>query len=258
MRMPQVSIILPVYNSERYLNRTITSILQQTMTDFELIAINDCSTDHSLQHLQEWAQRDSRIQVVTNTQNLGVADTRNKGIALAKGVYICFIDSDDTWHNDKLERQLAFMQQTDSDFSCTAYAMVDDEGKFIKNRMIDKQQIVLEDLLKENYICCSTAMLKAEIAKQHKMNGYYAHEDYVYWLELLQSGAKGHVQNQLLTRYRLAQTGRSANKGKAAQGRWQIYREYMAYNLVKSAWYFMHYAINGIKKYVGVGDSTTR
>ena len=247
--MPEITIILPVYNGERYLNRTITSILQQTMPDFELIAIDDCSTDKSLQHLQEWAQRDSRIQVVTNTQNMGVADARNKGIALAKGEYICFVDSDDTWHSDKLERQMNFMKQSLCDFSCTAYVMVDDEGKFMKNRFINKQQIVLEDLLKENYICCSTVMLKAELAKQYSMNGSYAHEDYVYWLDLLQNGANGMVLDETLVQYRVAQSGRSANKGKAAQGRWQIYRKHLHYGVVKSARYFMHYAMNGIKKY---------
>ena len=248
--MPQVSIILPVYNGERYINRTITSILQQTMPNFELIVIDDCSTDKSLQHLQEWAQRDSRIQVVANTQNIGVADTRNKGITMAKGEYICFIDSDDTWHSDKLEHQLNFMKQSCCDFSCTAYAMVDDEGKFMKNRFINKQLIVLEDLLKENYICCSTVMLKAELTKQYSMNGSYAHEDYVYWLDLLQNGVNGMVLDETLVQYRVAQSGRSADKGKAAQGRWQIYRKHLHYGVVKSARYFMHYAINGIKKYL--------
>lgn len=247
--MPEISIILPVYNSERYLNRTITSILQQTMLEFEVIAIDDCSTDKSFAILQEWAQKDNRIQVLQNEKNMGVANTRNIGIAKACGNYICFIDSDDTWQNDKLEHQFAFMQQNDCEFSCTAYAMVDDEGQFIKNRMIGKQQITLEDLLKENYICCSTAMLKTTLAKQHKMNGDYSHEDYVYWLDLLQGDAKGLVLDKVLTRYRLAQTGRSANKGKAAIGRWQIYRKYLKYNVIESAWYFMHYALNGVKKY---------
>ena len=88
IRMLQVSIILPVYNSEHYLNSTLVSILQQTMPDFELIAINDCSTDQSLQILQNWAQRDNRIQIAANEQNMGVADARNKGITMAKGEYI--------------------------------------------------------------------------------------------------------------------------------------------------------------------------
>ena len=248
--MPEITIILPVYNGERYLNRTVASVLQQTMPDFELIAIDDCSTDQSLQILQNWAQRDNRIQIAANEQNMGVADARNKGITMAKGEYICFIDSDDTWHSDKLEHQMNFMKQSGCDFSCTAYDMVDDEGKFMKNRFINKQQIVLEDLLKENYICCSTVMLKAELAKQYSMNGSYAHEDYVYWLDLLQNGANGMVLDETLVQYRVAQSGRSANKGKAAQGRWQIYRKHLHYGVVKSARYFMHYAINGIKKYL--------
>ena len=250
IRMLQVSIILPVYNSEHYLNSTLVSILQQTMPDFELIAINDCSTDQRLQILQNWAQRDNRIQIAANEQNIGVADTRNKGITMAKGEYICFVDSDDTWHSEKLECQLNFMKQSCCDFSCTAYARVDDEGKFMKNRFINKQQIVLEDLLKENYICCSTVMLKTELAKQYSMNGSYAHEDYVYWLDLLQNGANGMVLDETLVQYRVAQSGRSADKGKAAQGRWQIYRKHLHYGVVKSARYFMHYAINGIKKYL--------
>ena len=83
-----VSVILPVYNSERYLNRSITSVLQQTMGDFELLAIDDCSTDGSVQLLQRWAQKDNRIQVICNKANMGVAAVRNKGIALARGKYI--------------------------------------------------------------------------------------------------------------------------------------------------------------------------
>lgn len=247
--MPEVSIILPVYNGERYINRTITSVLQQTISDFELILIDDGSTDNTRELLYNWARKDSRIQLIENDCNMGVAEVRNKGIALAQGDYVCFIDSDDTWHSDKLERQLTFMKHNDSDFSCTAYAMVNEEGKFIKNRIIPKQSIQLEDLLKENYICCSTVMLKTNIAKQHNMNGAYTHEDYVYWLELLQSGATGTVLNQILTHYRLAQTSRSANKGKAAQGRWQVYRQYLQLGKLQSAWYFLNYALNGIKKY---------
>ena len=247
--MSQITIILPVYNSERYINRTITSIMQQTMIDFELIAIDDCSTDNSLQKLKEWERKDSRIQVLSNPQNMGVADTRNKGIGMAKGEYICFIDSDDAWHNDKLAQQLDWMQRTGSDFSCTAYDMIDDEGKFIKHRTIHTQVIQYDDLLKENYIICSTVMLKAACAKQHRMNGSYMHEDYIYWLDLLKAGAKGTVLQENLARYRLAQTGRSSNKVKAAQGRWQIFRKYLGFNIFKSIWYFLHYAVNGIRKY---------
>lgn len=250
------SVILPVYNSERYLNRTITSVLQQTMPHFELLAIDDGSTDHSAALLKRWAEKDERIQVICNPRNQGVAAARNQGIAAAQGLFIAFLDSDDTWNSNKLEQQIALMEQTNCDFCCTAYVMVDDEGKRLKNRMISAKEILLEDLLKENYICCSSVMLRHNLAKQHTMEGNYAHEDYVYWLKLLKASAKGCVLNQCLTNYRLAQTSRSANKAKAALGRWQIYRNYLGYGICKAGWYFVHYAINGWKKYgsEGVND----
>lgn len=243
------TVILPVYNSERYLNRTITSVLQQTMDDFELLAIDDCSTDGSVQLLQRWAQKDRRIQLICNKTNQGVAAVRNQGLALAQGQYIAFLDSDDLWHSTKLEQQICHLVQAGCDFSCTAYMIVNDEGQRVKNRFIQQQQIILEDLLRENYICCSSVLLRSELAKQHRMNGSYAHEDYVYWLQLLQAGARGCVLNQCLTSYRLAQTSRSANKLKAAYGRWQVYRRYLGYGVCKSGWYFAQYAINGWKKY---------
>lgn len=243
------SVILPVYNSERYLNRTVNSVIQQTMSDFELLAIDDCSTDGSVQLLERWREKDSRIAILCNTENQGVAAVRNRGIAAAQGKYIAFLDSDDTWQSVKLERQMQFMEQIGCDFCCTAYSMVDEEGKHIKNRMLPWQNIRLEDLLKENYICCSSVMLRSQLTKQHAMNGNYAHEDYVYWLELLQSGAQGGVLNQCLTNYRLAQTSRSANKLKAAQGRWQVYRNYLGYGVMRSGWYFAQYAVNGVRKY---------
>lgn len=243
------SVILPVYNSERYLNRTIVSVLQQTMTAFELLALDDCSTDSSVQLLKRWAGKDSRLHIVCNTENQGVAAMRNQGIRMAQSEYIAFLDSDDTWQSTKLEQQLQFMEQTGCDFCCTAYSMVNDEGKRLKSRMLPQQDIQLEDLLKENYICCSSVMLRSQVAKQHTMNGSYAHEDYVYWLELLQSGAKGGVLNQCLTNYRLAQASRSANKLQAACGRWQVYRDYLGYGVVRSSLYFVQYAVNGWKKY---------
>ena len=119
------SVILPVYNSERYLNRTVNSVIQQTMSDFELLAIDDCSTDGSVQLLERWREKDNRITILCNTENQGVAAVRNQASAAAQGKYIAFLDSDDTWQSMKLERQLQFMEQNGCDFCCTAYSMVD-------------------------------------------------------------------------------------------------------------------------------------
>lgn len=247
--MCKVSIILPVYNSEPYLNDTLASVVQQTETDFEVLAIDDCSTDKSVQILQQWAQRDNRIRVIPSSINIGVAAVRNRGIQLAKGDYIAFLDSDDIWKPYKLEKQLQLLEQTGKDFCCTAYNMVDNTGRYLKTRYINRTWILFQDLLKENYIILSTVLTCTEVAKQHIMNGTYAHEDYVYWLELLQSGAEGIVLDEVLAEYRLAQSGRSANKLQAAKGRWQIYRQYLGYSVPKTLWYFVQYVVNGVKKY---------
>lgn len=246
---PICSVILPVYNSERYLRDAVTSVLQQSMSQLELLAIDDASTDGSLAILQQFAAQDSRVRVIANQENQGVASVRNAGIQLAQGEYVAFLDSDDSWQMNKLQQQLLWMQQQRCDFSCTAYRMIDGNGLAIKERMIKIKQILLKDLLKENVVCCSSAMVRSAIARVHKMDGSYAHEDYVYWLELLQSGAKGFVLNQCLTNYRVLSTSRSGDKRKAAQGRWDVYRRYLGYGWLRSCWHFAQYAVNGWKKY---------
>ena len=246
---PLCSVILPVYNSAAYIDSAIASVLEQTEVSLELIVIDDASTDTSSQKLDLWEQRDSRIRKVHNARNVGVAETRNRGIAMARGKYIAFLDSDDIWMPQKLKQQIPYMEQQQWDFCCTAYQMVDAAGQFLKQRNVPEGCISFFDLLKENYICCSSVVLRADLAKQHTMQKNYAHEDYVYWLELLQQEAKGYALNQVLVNYRLVQNGRSANKWRAAKDRWSIYRTYLGYSTVKSLRYFVPYVFHGIQKY---------
>ncbi len=246
-----MSIILPVYNGEPYLDRAIASVLAQTMPDWELLLLDDASTDGSFRRMQVWAARDGRIRVLRNACNLGVADTRNRGMEAAAGAYIAFLDSDDLWRADKLERQVAVLERTGLDLCASAYRMIDARGNPVRIRMPRRQEMRLEDLLKENYICCSSVLLRSSVAKQHKMDGTYIHEDYVYWLELLQAGARGCVLDACLTDYRVSGRNRSGNKWRAARGRWQVYRRFLHYGVARSGRYFLHYACHGAKKYAG-------
>ena len=123
------SVILPVYNSERYLNRTVNTVVQQTMRDFKLLAIDDCSTDGSVQLLERWREKDNRIAILCNTENQGVAAVRNRGIAAAQGKYIAFLDSDDTWQSMKLERQVRVMGRNGLGFCIPACSIVGWDGK---------------------------------------------------------------------------------------------------------------------------------
>lgn len=125
-----VSIITPIYNCEQFLQETIQSVLNQTYTNWELILIDDCSTDNSLSIAETAAQRDSRIRVIKLDQNSGPAVARNIGIKKAKGKYIAFLDSDDMWFPNKLEKQLSFMEKNQIPFTYTGYEKINEDGSF--------------------------------------------------------------------------------------------------------------------------------
>ena len=135
MPNPTVSIITPVYNAEKYIGKTIESIKAQTFTDWELLLINDCSTDNSEEVIKGYLS-DERIKLINNETNLRAAKSRNRGIDLAKGNYIAYLDADDLWLPEKIEKQLEFMKEKGAVFSCTAYEFADEEavgtGRIVK------------------------------------------------------------------------------------------------------------------------------
>ena len=245
------SIIMPAYNSEKYIAQAIESVLNQNYTNWELIIINDCSTDNTEQIIKSYQQKDAankRIKLINLTQNRGVANARNIGIQNAKGRYIAFLDADDIWQKEKLYKQIQVIESTNADITYTAYMIIDDTGKKIKERKI-KETLQLKDLLKENSIIFSSVVCKkASIVNKH-FKGEWYHEDYVFLLDLAKEGKnfKGIYEN--LMQYRVHQSGRSFNKQTAAKYRWKIYRKYLGMNLLQSLYYFAVYAWNGIRKY---------
>lgn len=246
---PLCSIILPVFNAETFLDSTIDSILQQSFADFELIIVNDCSQDNSAEIIEHYKQKDSRIIVIENAGNYGVAEARNRGGGICRGEYVALIDSDDLWHCDKLQKQISFMRETGCDVSYTQYNLIDCDGTFLSAMKI-KETVTLDGLLKENFICCSSVMLKKSIIDNNKMSTQYYHEDFVFWLTLLKQGMRFCGLAELLTNYRVSLKGRSANKINAAKHRWIIYRDYMKMNIIKAAYYFLCYTFNGLRKYL--------
>ena len=124
-----VSIVMPAYNAAKYLNESVESVVHQTYGDWELLILDDASEDGTAQMATEWMQRDARIRYVKNEENLGVAATRNRGVALAKGEWIAFLDSDDAWEPEKLNRQLETAKRQQSSFLFTGSAFMDEMGK---------------------------------------------------------------------------------------------------------------------------------
>lgn len=245
---PLISVVMPVYNAERFVAQAIESVLAQTYRNLELILVDDCSTDHSLSILQYYAQKDTRIHVLANEQNSGVANTRNTGIQAANGTYIALLDSDDCWHETKLEKQISRMMSMNADISYCSVDMVDENNRKIKTFAVP-EKTDYEEMLVRCYFICSTVVIEAALLKAHPFRTEYYHEDYLLWLELLSTNAVVIGLSEVLADYRQLVGSRSSGKVKAAINRWRIYRKALGMSFFRAVYVFIQYAIGGIRKY---------
>lgn len=242
-----VSIIMPVYNSEKFLDKAIQSVLDQTYQEWELVVINDASTDQSKAMLAKYT--DQRIIVIENHENMGIAKTRNRGIELAKGEYISFLDSDDWWLPEKLEHQLNIMQTQSIKFSCSAYYVSDESGNIINERNVTVGFKQYQQLLKTNSIGCLTVMVEAELIKAHPMP-ILKHEDYATWLNLLKTGIGIYFIGEKLAVYRKSASSTSANKWNTINWVWKIFRKNEGFSVPKSCIYLLRFLFFTTFKYV--------
>lgn len=245
--VPLVSIIMPSYNSEKYLSESIESVLNQSFSNFEMIIIDDCSADNSVSVINYYSKIDSRIRLVELFKNSGAAVSRNAGISIAQGRYICFLDSDDLWLPGKLERQLAFMEQIGAFFSCTAYDKIDVRGTFLRAVCVPAR-VEYSDLLKTCSIGCLTAMYDTKYFGKVYMPNIRKRQDLGLWLELLKKTRYAYCLNEVLAQYRVRPDSISSNKFSAAKYQWLLYRDFQKLNLLKSCYYFGHYAVLGLIK----------
>ena len=252
-RQPLVSVVVAAYNAQRYIAETIASVLHQTWMWWEMIIVDDGSTDDTAAIAEIYAQQDSRIRVLRLTKNAGVANARNQAVSLAKGKYVAFLDSDDMWLPHKLEQQLRCAEETGAGLIYTSYAVMDENHALIGNAYSVPDRVQLRDLLEENYIGCSTVLLLRELALRYPFDASCYHEDYWLWLQLLRDGVLACGCKDVLVHWRRIPRGRSADKFRCARYRWCIYRKYMKFNIWVSLWYFVRYALHGLRKQVITG-----
>lgn len=239
---------MPVYNGEQYISIAIDSIISQSYINWKLIIVNDGSTDSTNSIVKKFVD-DSRILFVENKGLKGAAGARNYGMSLSDGDFVAFIDCDDIWHPDKLRFQIELMQKEDSDFSYTSYEIIDSDGLNCKQNYIVPERLTLNQLLKENFVGCSTVIVSKKIAAIYRFSTDFYHEDYCFWLRLLNDGHKAVGCVQPLVKWRLIAGSRSFNKINSALSRWRIYRKQMKMSFVQSIKYFIFYVFNGICKY---------
>lgn len=246
---PECSVVIPVYNREQYIVRTIRSVLDQTFPNFEIIAVDDGSTDQSLNILHGLAQGDPRILVIQNERNLGVAETRNRGIQLARGRVIALLDSDDIWLKDKLSLQMDLVKENGARLVFCEYGFLDREGKELGERFPVPAEVHFNQLLKRNVISCSTVLGDRQLFLDHPFNKKFYHEDLVAWVDMLKECNVAYGVQEELAKLTIASTGKSADKLLCARERWRIYREHLKMNWWHAGYYFVHYALNSIIKY---------
>ncbi len=241
-----VSIVTPMFNAEAVIEQTLRSVQAQTHVDWEMLIIDDCSRDRSVAVVERAAAHDARIRLLLSKENLGPAQARNIGIEAARGRYLAFLDSDDLWHPQKLERQLGFMRD-EVVLSCTAYQKISEDGEPLGRPIPVRKRVNYRQMLNSNTIPCLTAMYDVKQLGKHSMPRI-GHEDYAYWLKLLKQGIEAHGLNEVLAYYRVRTGSVSNDKLKAAGYQWHIYRQVEQLSLPRSLYHFARYSCSGLKK----------
>lgn len=245
-----ISIIMPAYNAAHYIEEAIQSVLKQTYTDWELLIIDDCSTDQTREIAESYAHAYPNIHYHRNKENCGAAETRNYGITLASGEWIAFLDSDDCWAQKKLELQIRTAQEKQAQFLFTGSAFIDEKSQPLNYYLPAPVSIGYRELLKQNVISCSSVMIQKKLIQKYPMkHASKLHEDFAVWLQILR---EQHIYaygiDQPLLIYRISTHSKSGNKLKAAVMTFRVYR-YLNLKLFPACYYWICYTIRSLKKY---------
>lgn len=244
-----VSIITANYNCENFISDTIESVLSQTYENWEMIIVDDVSSDNSVEIIKSYIKQDSRIKLIELEINSGAAVARNRAIKEAKGRYIAFLDSDDLWLPKKLELQISYMQKYCYDFTYTDYNLIDENNVQYGDTFKAKNKVSYKDLLKTCTIGCLTVIYDTKQLGKVYMPLIRKRQDYGLWLKILKEIDNAYCLPEALSIYRTRNNSISSNKIKASQYQWKIYREVENMNIFTSVYYFLHYAYYGIRKY---------
>ncbi len=243
-----ISIIMAAYNAEKTIGFAIDSVLKQTYEVFELLVINDCSTDGTETIVKEYAEKDCRIKLINNPRNLGVSLTRLEGLKQAKGDWIAILDSDDAWMPVKLEKQIALQKRLNAELVFTGVKYLKADGTPLGWELEVPDEIGYKKLLKQNLIANPSALVKKELYESYYAIGDEMHEDFALWLSILKTGINAYAVTEPLTIVRISPNSKSGNKIKSAVMNWKTYR-FMKMNIFSSVYYMCWYTVNGILKY---------
>ena len=247
-----VSIITPLYNAVGFVEQTIQSVLAQTYPRWEMIVVNDGSTDGSELIVERYSKADNRI-VLINQPRQGSAVARNTALRSAQGRYIAFLDADDLWTPDFLQLQIKFLNETKLPIVYSGYKRIDENNQECLSPFMPPARVNYKDLLKTCPIAPSTVLYDANAIGKIYMNekdSLGMREDYVVWLNIVQQTGFINCNRQYLAYYRIRNSQKSGSKIRMIIPQYRVYRQAEHLNPVQSLYYLACWACNGIRKYI--------
>lgn len=249
---PLVSVVMPTYNCGKYISQSIDSVIAQNISNWELQIVDDGSTDNTKEILKPYLKRYPKIYYYRLPQNGGPAVARTEAIRRATGKYVAFLDSDDVWTTNKLEKQIAFMEKTGALFSCAAYAQMDEDGNGLGVVMVPPKKTNYQKCIRlSNPIGNLTAMYNQEALGKLEVPMIKKRNDFALWLQILKKTDFCYGMDDVLGTYRLGRSGSvSHNKLAQAKYHWQLYHDIERHSIVRSGYEILCWAF---VKGTGVG-----
>ena len=243
--MPLVSVIIPYYKKKAFFRKTLRSVINQTLKDFEIIIIYNDKDDAEINFVKKLIKNKKRIKLFIKKQKLGAGIARNFGIKKSKGKYVAFLDADDVWKKNKLELQLKFMEINKFDISHTSYVAIKKKKIIIKSKSYQNYK----ELLKSCDIGLYKVIIKKKIFNNYlSFSSLKTKEDFVLWLKLLKSGYKIGYLNKDLSEWNKVKNSLSASSIQKIKDGYKVYNHYMNFNFLKSLYYLLILSLNSLKK----------
>ena len=246
---PLVSIITPTYNCAQFIGETIKSVQGQTYPNWEMIIVDDCSTDNTREIVCAYSAKDARIRYHVLEKNSGAAVARTTAMQAAQGSYMAFLDSDDIWYPEKLEKQLAFMQQTGHAFTCTSYEQMTEDANLLGRVIKSIEKTSYNRLLLDCPVGNSTVMYNVERMGKFRVPNIRKRNDDALWLAMLKKEPYIWGMPEVLMKYRIRKNSISSNKWKVVKYHWKLYREIEHLSIPRS---LFHIGYWGIIKILGI------
>lgn len=244
-----VSIIIPTYNSEKFITETIQSVQNQTYSNWEMLIVDDCSSDKTVDIIQHFMEEDHRIHLIRLNKNSGASKARNEAIKLVKGDYMTFLDADDIWFPDFIANSIATINSTGIPFVFSSYRRSNENLEFVYSDFIVPPKVTYTDILKTNSISCLTAFIDVKKLGVKLMPDIRKRQDMGLWLKYLKKIPFAHGIQEPKAIYRIRENSLSRDKKALIKYQWQFYREVEKLSIFESVYYMMHWMVRGFLKY---------